>query len=109
VTAARALLQDKRPAYRYADADLVTYVSDAVAEARRLRPDFFLYTARRSLTFYTTANMDTAVPLPDMYFPQVVNYVAGRGELRDDTFTNDGRAVALTTAWALALSGGSRT
>jgi hypothetical protein len=41
-----------------------------------------------------------------MLFPQVVNYVAGRTDLREDTFSQDGRAILLMQAFGVALVGG---
>jgi hypothetical protein len=52
--------------------------------------------------------MGTNVPLPDMLFPQVVNYVVGRSDLREDTFSQDGRAVLLMQAFGLAMVGGKQ-
>jgi hypothetical protein len=108
LTAARGLLQDERTPYRYADSALATYLSEAVGEARRLRPDLFLRTFRAPVPFYTAADSAVQVPLPDMYFSQVVNYVVGRAELRDDQATNDSRAMELLRAFGIALTGGKR-
>lgn len=106
ITSARTLVQDQRVPYRYPDADLARYVSEAVTEARRVRPDMFFGATRLDLPIYGAGSMATVVPLPDNYFTQVVNYVAGRAEMRDDTFAVDGRAMTLMAAFSLALTAG---
>ncbi len=106
IRAARVIIQDERAPYRVSDDQMAMYVTEAVSEARRLRPDLFLTTLRDSIPLYTSANMATVIPLPDMVFPQVVNYVAGRTDLREDTFSQDGRAVVLMQAFGVAMVGG---
>jgi hypothetical protein len=106
IRAARVIIQDEREPYRVSNDQMAMYVSEAISEARRLRPDLFLTTLRNSIPLYTSANMATVIPLPDMVFPQVVNYVAGRTDLREDTFSQDGRAVVLMQAFGVAMVGG---
>lgn len=105
VVEARALLQDQREPFRYPTAELVSYVTAAVAEAHRIRPDIYLGRAM-SPPIYTETALSARVAVPDMYFPQVVNYVVGRAELRDDKFATDGRAMTLITAFGVSLTGG---
>lgn len=106
IRAARVIIQDERSPFRVSDDQMAMYVTEAVSEARRLRPDLFLATLRDSIPLYTAANMATIIPLPDMLFPQMVNYVAGRTDLREDTFSQDGRAILLMQAFGVALVGG---
>lgn len=106
ILAARAIIQDERAPYRVSNDNLAGYVSEALSEARRLRPDLFLTTLRDPVPLYTAENLATVIPLPDMIYPQVVNYVAGRTDLREDTFAQDGRAITLLQAFGLALAGG---
>lgn len=106
VAAAREILQDEATPYRWSADSLSRYVSEAISEARRVRPDMFLTTLRDDLPYYTSADSATEIPLPDSYFPQIVNYVAGRADLREDTYAVDGRAMALTNAFGLSLIGG---
>jgi hypothetical protein len=108
ISAARGIVQDERPPFRYSTTALAGYVSEAVAEARRVRPDLFLDTLRDPVPVYTEADLSVVVPLPDFYFPQVVNYVAGRCDLREDTFAQDGRAITLLQAYGMALVGSGR-
>lgn len=108
VAAARQIVQDAVPPYRYATNDLTGYVAEAMGEARRVRPDLFLATLRDALPLYTDGDLTTPIPLPDSYFSQVVNYVAGRVDLREDTFAQDGRAITLIQAFGMSLTGGGR-
>ena len=108
VSAARAIIQDTRPTFRITDADLAGYVSEAIAEARRMRPDLFASTFRNPMPYYTPANFNTVLPIPDFYFTHIVNYVVGRADLREDEFAQDGRAITLLTAFGVALTGGGR-
>lgn len=108
VDAARAMVQDVVPPYRYETNDLAGYVSEALSEARRVRPDLFLDTLRDPLPVYTEADTAVAIPMPDSYFSQVVNYVVGRTDLREDAFAQDGRAITLIQAFGVSLMGGGR-
>jgi hypothetical protein len=102
VAQARTLLQDTVPTvgsvYRYTDQDLIDNFNGALVEARRLRPDAFLCLGIRTpLPLYTTANLTdgTLFPISELYFMAFVYYIVGRAELREDTFSNDSRAVSL--------------
>jgi hypothetical protein len=108
VEAARALVQDVVPPYRYETNDIAGYVSEALSEARRVRPDLFLTTLRDPLPTYGEADVGVELPMPDSYFSQVVNYVVGRLDLREDAFAQDGRAITLIQAFGVSLTGGGR-
>ena len=108
ILAARAIVQDTVAPYRYSDTDLAGYVSEALTEARRVRPDLFLGSLRSAIPIYTSADLAVAIPLPDSYFSQIVNYVAGRTDLREDQFAQDGRAMTLITSFGISLTGGAR-
>ena len=108
IEAARGIVQDAREPYRYSTSDLAGYVSEAMAEARRARPDLFMTTLRDPLPVYTASTLTAIIPLPDSYFSQVVNYVAGRTDLREDEFAQDGRAITLIQAFGVSLTGGGR-
>lgn len=99
---ARETLQDTA-GVRYPEPQLIGYVSDAVIEARSIRPDLFVGSYDVPLTDVT----DTAAPfpLPDQFFPAVCFYVTGRAELRDDEFAVDNRAMTLLSAYRNKLLG----
>ncbi|MFN7883698.1 MAG: hypothetical protein ACK5PF_11890 [bacterium] len=108
ILAARAIIQDERAPFRVSNDSMALYVTEALSEARRLRPDLFLTTLRDPIPLYTAVDLALTVPLPDMAFPQVVNYVAGRTDLREDTFSQDGRALLLMQAFGVSLTGGKQ-
>ena len=105
ITTVRGLIQDEGQPFRISNTALASYVSEALGEVRRVRPDLFLYSQREATPFYTVEDLDKTLPIPDMYFAPLVNYVAGRSDLREDQFTQDGRAMALINAFAVALRG----
>jgi hypothetical protein len=106
----RQVLQDEdQNNYRYPTSDLIGYLNDAVTEAYRLRPDLFIgtYAKRRTLIsdVPTTDYTQVAFPLPDSCFVPVVGYVVGFTEIRDDEFSNDGRAMTFMTSFTQKLLG----
>ncbi len=109
LTSVRTITQDQLQPYRVPDAELILYVSEAIGEARRVRPDMFISNFRNTIPIYEESTMATdTIGIADMYFSQVVNYVAGRADLREDEFAVDGRAMSLMNAFGIALTGGKR-
>ena len=101
ITRARVTLQDTS-SVRYTDAELLVFVNEALGEARRARPDFFLgsySTAQTSLASGAT------FPLPFQYEQFAVDYIAGRAEMRESESTNEGRAAALLSRFKAGLNG----
>jgi hypothetical protein len=108
VESARTLLQDNTGVYRYQDSELYRYISEALYEMRRIRPDLFIaYGLFTVIPAYDSSYSATVLPTPDTYFVSVVNYVAGRAELRDDEYTNDGRAAAVLAMFVNSLINGA--
>lgn len=105
ISAAREVLQDVRAPFRYSNDTLATAVTEAVGEIRRVRPDLFLADMRAGLPMYTALTLGAVLPIPDFLFVPVVNFVAGRAELRDDQFTTDGRAVTLIQLFTAGIGG----
>lgn len=52
------------------------------------------------------SNSNTEMPLPDSYFPAVVDYIVGRAEMRDDEHANDNRAKQMMESFAALLGVG---
>lgn len=109
ISQARILLQDSNNAatggYRHSDNDLAFLVSEAVQEARRLRPDLFItYGLDVAIPVYTSGDLSTNLPLPDIYFTPIINLVVGRAQLREDEFSSDGRAATLMTLFSASLT-----
>lgn len=98
---ARTLLQDKLPTsggvLRYSDQELFECINSFMLEVRTKRPDLFLTMGLRTpIPFYSyTADLNTAFPLDPSAWSAFVYYIVGRSELREDTFSDDGRAVAM--------------
>lgn len=92
VDRARVLLQDQYEPYRYPDSDLVEALSEAILEARRLRPDLLKPYFRTSLPDFSTSSMSQSVPIDPQYRVAFVYYICGQAQLRDDENTQDSRA-----------------
>jgi hypothetical protein len=101
VAEARVMLQDVLPTSggvtRYSDDELFQSINGFMTEVRTKRPDLFLPLGLRNpLPYYSAAtDMDTAFPLDLSAYDAFVYYVCGRQELREDTFSDDSRAVTL--------------
>ena len=89
---ARVHLQDERgPPFRYTDEQLLEYVHNFQMEALRVRPDLFIgsgYTA-------TAPALSDTLVVEDQFKAAAVYYVTGHALLREDEYSDDGRAVAL--------------
>lgn len=98
ISEARILLQDTRTSpQRYLDSELIENFNNAIYEVRRVRPDMHLGTYTDVAPRYGTGDFTTPFPIAIETFTPVMEYVAGLAELRDDEFTQDGRAAALLT------------
>lgn len=101
ITEARTILQDQigssGGAFRYTDVEMFEAINGALAETRAKRPDLFLSMGlRMPLPFYAAAtDMNVAFPLDASAYTPFVYYLAGRAEIREDTFGNDARATTL--------------
>lgn len=110
---ARTLMQDKLPTsggmLRYTDDELFESINGAMAETRTKRPDLFLRiwgrnSLRMPLPYYSAANnMNTPFPVDVSVYNAFVYYIAGRQELREDVFADDGRAVTLMNKFVSQL------
>lgn len=112
---ARALLQDTLQSnasspvqdtlmYRYSDADMIAAFNGAMLEARAKRPDLFLRIGLRTpVARYTTGDLEKPFPLDLNVYDAFIYYLVGRAELREDTFSNDGRAVAMMNKFVSQL------
>jgi hypothetical protein len=107
----RQVLQDEdQENYRYPTSDLVGYYNDAMFETQRLRPDLFIGKWDAIPQVDEASDTDYSVvdfALSPIYFLAVVDFVAGRTELRDDEFAVDGRAMTLMNSLSQKLMGGA--
>jgi hypothetical protein len=109
LTEARGILQDTDPSVdgltRYSDADLVAAFNDALLQARMKRPDIFLDMGMRNSVpqYVMPDDVATVFPLDPMFYPAFLFYVVGRSEIREDTFSDDSRAVTLMNKFVSGL------
>lgn len=108
----RDILQDSKPnrngEYRYPDAQLARHLNSAYTELKRIRPDAWLSYVGQPLPFLdsTTDPIDTSgeLPVDDIFYVPIVNFMSGFAELRDDTFTVDSRAALLLQQFQNSLT-----
>ena len=108
VDQARMLLQDTDSNFqRYSDDDLVAYLNNALAEAKRIRPDLFVPSISSASFSFTVSDISagTVISFDDMYFPALVDYMAAYAELRDDEAVDSGRAAGLLQLFSARLRG----
>jgi len=101
---ARRLLHDQRAPYRYADTDLMDYANQGLSTMYRLRPDLMVGSAWKPASVPTPT---TALPpaVSDWFFPQLVSFMVGMSEARDDQFTADSRVAFFLARLQAGLQG----
>jgi hypothetical protein len=104
ITSARGFLNDPASPYRYPDADLYSYISDALRLTRRFRPDLFETGGTSALPVYTPANASTPFPVDEGYYTAFVQYVVAAAETRDDTTAQEGESSQLAQSFMAILS-----
>lgn len=106
---ARGVLQDvvqqqAAGAFRYSDADMISYFNDALLQARSKRPDAFLDMGlRNAVPQYTTADTAVVFPIDMAYWSAFLFYIIGMCEIREDTFSDDSRAVTMLNKFVSQL------
>jgi hypothetical protein len=91
----RGLINDTGTPARYVDADLYTYLTDALLTARRFRPDLFVNGNAGGLPVYTTGSASVLFPMDESLYPAFVTFVAATAEMRDDTWVQEGKGPQL--------------
>lgn len=91
IDSARVVLQDADK-IRYTDAQLLEYANDGIVLGFKYRPDFRLGNYTVALGTYGASDQ---VPFPLQYQQLLKHYVVARSELRDDEYSQDGRAAVL--------------
>lgn len=108
VAEARQMLNDVVPisgAPRFPDADLVAAINEGMLQVRAKRPDAFLrFGLRLPLPIYVLpTDLNTVLPVENMFYSPLLFYVVGRSELTEDTFSDDSRAVTLMNKFTTQL------
>ena len=104
----RQMLNDETPisgVSRYTDAHLTNAMNDGIMQIRSKRPDAFLRLGlRTSVPIYALpGDQNTQLPFDDSFYAALLYYTVGRSELTEDTFTDDGRAIALLNKFTSQL------
>ena len=97
---ARVLLQDTLEPYRYPTADLINALNAGMLDARRLRPDLFLYFPNDVPSYSATSEL---VDIDQQYRMALVYFVAGQTQWRDEEDVQDVRAALFTTKFMSML------
>jgi len=87
----RVLLQDTIEPFRYPTADLITTLNMAFLDARRLRPDLFLYSST-DVPFYSATS--ETIDIDQQYRMALVFFVVGYAQFRDEEDVQDIRSAA---------------
>lgn len=85
---------------RYAQAERIGFVVDALNVMRTARPDLFLGAFSTPIGTLTTASN---LPIDDQFFRPLVDYVIARCSLKDDEAVNLGRAELVSKLSAAML------
>jgi hypothetical protein len=106
VTDARTLLQDLIPPHRYDDPSLLTAFNAAMLEARRIKPELFVYNMDTSGQVQSfTAVDDTYVALEPQFRLALVHGLCGHALERDQEDYQDQRATAFLALFTQGLVG----
>ena len=100
----RTLLLDKRKPYRYSDSEVLTALNTALAEARCLRADLFVYRHGNRVPYFTAISGET-VPIDTQFRLAFVYGIAGHVLERDDEDVQDQRAASFTSQFYSILIG----
>lgn len=100
ISRARVTLQDTT-VVRYTNEELLVFANEALGAARVARPDFFLGSYK---TAQTALSIGDSFPLPFQYEQYVVDYIAGRAEMRESEAANETRAAVLLSRFKAGLS-----
>jgi len=97
----RVLLQDTLEPFRYPTADLINELNAGLLDARRLRPDLFLYTSTDVPSYSATSEI---VDIDQQYRMALVYFIAGQAQLRDEEDVTDVRAIAFISRFTTMLT-----
>ena len=106
VADARTILQDLVPDYRYNDPRLLTALNVTMLEARRIRPDLFVFnlTVKGQVQAFTAVD-DTYVPIEPQFRLAIVHWLIGHALERDQEDVQDARATAFLVLFNAGLIG----
>ena len=97
----RVLLQDTIEPYRYPTVDLISALNIGLLDARRLRPDLFLYTPTDVPAYSATSEV---IDIDQQYRMALVYYIVGQAQFRDEEDVQDARAAAFLAKFTQLLT-----
>lgn len=106
INGARRILNDEVAPYRNSQDDLLSFLNNGLWELKRLRPDAWLGYFGKDLPEYADNPTDLAVQIPinPVFYQQLIYFITGYAELKDDEFTIDNRAAILLQAFGSNLT-----
>lgn len=104
VTDIRTLLQDVIQPYRYDDTSLLTSLNVTMLEARRIRPDLFVYTHHEKVPSFSTVDT-TPVNIEPPFRLALVFGGASHALARDQEDVQDARASSFMDTFREMLTG----
>lgn len=106
IDGARRILQDQVTPFRNSQDDLLSFLNNGLYELKRLRPDAWLSMLGQDLPEYgdNATDLATQIPVNTMFYQQLIYFVAGYAELKDDEYTIDARAALLMRAFGSDLT-----
>jgi hypothetical protein len=106
VADARTILQDLIPDYRYEDPSMLTALNAAMLEARRIKPELFVYNWEVGGQVQSfTAVDDTYVAIEPQFRLAIVHGVIGHALERDQEDYQDQRATSFLALFTQGLVG----
>ena len=105
VLQARVLLMDTVEPYRYLTDQLISALNIGLMEARRLRPDLFMFGPNAPSYNFSDADEGQVIPIEidQQYLLPLLYYIVGFAHLRDEEDTSDVRAATLMNSFTLSL------
>lgn len=103
---ARRILNDEVLPYRNSQDDLLSFLNNGLYELKRIRPDAWIGYFGKDLPEYADnpTDLDTQIPINPMFYQQLIYFISGYAELKDDEFTVDARAAILIQAFGANLN-----
>lgn len=92
LTDARVLLLDEVSPYRYDDASLITALNVTLLEARRLRPDLFVYRYCGTVPSFSTTQTDNDVYIEEPFRLAILFGTVSHALARDQEDIQDSRS-----------------
>jgi hypothetical protein len=105
ITDARVLLQDNIAPYRYADSELLVALNTTILEARRLRPDLFVWVHGRHKVPSFSSNDSELVKIEPPFRLAFVYGIVAHALMRDQEDIEDQRASTFMSAFNTMLIG----